>query len=172
MYGNQWDQSVDLARLLAVSMVFSVAISLCGSVLLSSGAVATIARVTVFTALQSVVFVAIGAWQGLSAVGIALIASAAVSAVIWLRATAAHIGLTLSALQHTLRRSAAVALVAGIGPTIALWIYGPYPEVFVMPLLLGGAGGLAGFLLDVMVFRHPLCDEFTAIWVKLKNRPA
>ena len=60
--------------------------------------------------------------------------------------------------------------MAGIGPALALWIYGPYPEVFVMPLVLGGAGGLAGFLLGVMVFQHPLCEEFTAIWAKLKNR--
>lgn len=168
LYGNQWDQSVDLARLLAVAMVCSVPASLCQTALLSAGAVTTIARVTVFSALQSVVFVVLGASQGLVALGLAMIASAAVSAALWLRATSKHIGLPLRGLLRTLRQSALVALLSAVGPALALWIYGPYPEVLVMPLVLGGAGGLAGFVVGVMVFQHPLQEEIMAIWSKIK----
>lgn len=170
MYGHQWDQSVDLARVLAVAIAISVPASLCQTALLSSGAVTVIARVTVFSALQSLAFVALGAWQGLMALGVALIASAAVSAVIWLRATCKHIGLPLFRLLPTLRLSAAVALLAAIGPALALWVYGPYPESFVMPLALGGVGGLVGFVVGVMVFNHPLQEEIMAIWSTIKLR--
>lgn len=172
MYGNQWDQSVDLARLLAVAIAFGVPTALCGTALLSSGAVAVIARSTVFSALQNVMFVALGASQGLVALGFAMIASAAVSAAIWLRATSRHIGLPLLGLLRTLRQSAAVALLAAIGPALALWLYGPYPEVFVMPLVLGGAGGLAGFVVGIMVLQHPLQEEIIMIWSKITRQTA
>src|SRR5450830_1240505 len=86
LYGNQWDQSVDLARLLAVDIALGVPASLCQTALLSSGAVVTISRLTVLNALQGVVFVAFGAWQGLMTLGFLMIASTAVGAVIWLRA--------------------------------------------------------------------------------------
>lgn len=167
LYGNQWDQSVDLARLLAAAMAFSVPAALCETALLSSGAVTTIARVAVFSAIQSVAFVALGASQGLVALGIAMIAAAAVSAAIWLRATGRHIGLPLRGLLPTLRKSAVVALMAAIGPAVALVLYGPYPEVLLWPLLIGGLGGLAGFVFAVMLFKHPLRDEILSIWTKL-----
>ena len=172
LYGNQWDQSVDLARLLAVAMLFSVPASLCETALLSSGAVATIARVTILSALQSVVFVAVGASQGLVALGFSVMASAAVSAVIWLRATSRHIDLPLLGLMRTLRQSALVALLAAVGPALALWIYGPYPEVIAMPLVLGGVGSLAGFVVGVMIFQHPLQEEIVAIWSKIRRQIA
>lgn len=172
LYGHQWDQSVDLARLLAVAMVFSVPASLCQTALLSSSAVTTIARVTVFSAVQSVAFVALGASQGLMTLGLAMIASEAVSAALWLRATSRHIGLPLLGLLRTLRKSALVALLSVIGPALALWIYGPYPAGFVKPLVLGGAGGLAGFVAGVMVFQHPLQEEIMAIWSKIKPQAA
>ncbi|MHB1248876.1 MAG: hypothetical protein ACYCZL_05695, partial [Polaromonas sp.] len=169
LYGNQWDQSVDLARLLAVAMAFSVPAALCEIALLSSGAVTTIARVAVFSAIQSVAFVALGASQGLAALGFAMIAAAAVTAVLWLRATSRHIGLPLRGLLTTLRKSAAVALIAGVGPAVALVLYGPYPEVLLWPLLIGGLGGLAGFVFAVMLFKHPLRDELLSLWTRLKR---
>lgn len=170
LYGNQWDQSVDLARLLAVAMLFSVPAALCSTALLSSGAVTTIARVTVFSAIQSMAFVALGASLGLMALGFAMIASAAVSATLWLRATNRHIDLTLRGLLPTLRKSAVVALLAAIGPALVLWIYGPYPEGLVMPLVLGGAGGLAGFVGGIFLVEHPLRGEVTAVWAKIRRQ--
>jgi O-antigen/teichoic acid export membrane protein len=170
LYGNQWDQSVDLARLLAIAIAINVPVSLCGTALLSSGAVNTIARTTVLSSLQTVMFVAIGASQGLMALGFAMILSTAVTSVIWLRATSRHIGLAQVEFLRTLRQSALVALLATIAPALALWLYGPYPEVLLMPLMVGGAGGLAGFVGGVMIFQHPLKEEMMAICVKIKRQ--
>ncbi|WP_296443767.1 oligosaccharide flippase family protein [Rhodoferax sp. UBA5149] len=172
LYGNQWDQSVDLTRLLAVAMACSVPAALCEIALLSSGAVATIARVTILGMIQSVAFVAFGALQSLVVLGISMIAAAAVSAALWLRATSRHIDLPILGLLTTLRKSAAVALTAAIGPVLALWIYGPYPDRLVMPLAVGGVGGVAGFVVGVMVFQHPLQEELRTIWSKIKRQAA
>ena len=169
LYGNQWDQSVDLVRILAVAMAFSVPAALCQTALLSAGAVTAIARVTVFSAIQSVVFVALGASQGLMTIGLSMIASAALTAVLWLRATSRHIDLPLTHLLQSLRKSMLVALLAAIGPALSLWLYGPYPASFLMPLVLGGVGGMTGFVTGVMVFEHPLQDEIATVWAKIRN---
>lgn len=172
LYGTQWDQAVDLARLLAVAMIFSVPAALCSVALLSAGAANLIVRATIYSSLQSILFVAIGASQGLLALGFAMILSAALSAAIWLRAATRHIGLPFRELVLALRPSAAVALLAAIGPAIALWLYGPYPDHFVMPLALGGVVGFGGFLAGIIIFDHPLRVEVTAVWSKIRrNKP-
>lgn len=167
LYGDQWGQSVDLARLLAIAIAINVPVALCSTALLSAGAVNIIARATVLGALQSIIFVAIGASQGLLALGFAAIVASAVASVIWLRSTARHIGMPLRALLRPLSQSGLVALTAALGPALALWLYGPYPANVIMPLALGGAGGLTGFVAGIIVFKHPLQNELTPLWLKV-----
>lgn len=172
MYGNQWDQSVDPARLLSVAIALNVPAALCGSALLSSGAIAVIARATFFCAIQNVALVALGASQGLMGLCFSMIVSAAFTAFFWLRALSRHIGLSIRELLQTLRRSALVALTAAIGPALAVWLYGPYPDAILMPLVIGGVGGFAGFLIGIFVFHHPLADEVKALWEKVQQLAA
>jgi O-antigen/teichoic acid export membrane protein len=169
LYGPQWDQAVDLTRVLSIAMIFTVPAVLCNAALLSSGAASAIARATIYSAAFTVVFVALGALQGLMETGIAMIASAVMTSGIWLRATSKHIGLPLSALIPALRQSALVATLAGVGPVMALWLYGPYPEHFAMPLALGGGVGLVGFVAGVMWVQHPLEDELMSVWSKIRR---
>jgi O-antigen/teichoic acid export membrane protein len=169
LYGPQWDQSVDSARLLAVAMMFSTPSALCTIALLSCGAATAVARATILNAIQTVVLVALGASQGLFVLCIALVVSAALTAAIWLRATTQHIGLPLGSLLTALRTSVAVAVSAAVGPVVALWIYGPYPAQYVLPLLTGGGIGAIGFVTGVMYFQHPLADEFLTVWSKIKH---
>ncbi len=169
MYGHQWDQSVDVARVLAVFIAVGAPAALCGTALLSSGAVSLIARVTLVVALQGLVLVAFGAWQGMMALGLALVASASVGTAIWLRVTCRSIGLPWRALAPALGKSAAVAAFASVGPLLAVGLYGPYPDAVVMPLLVGGGGGLMGFLGGVWLLQHPLADEITQMWSQVSR---
>ena len=41
-----------------------------------------------------------------------------------------------------------------------------------MPLVLGGVGGLAGFVVGVMIFQHPLQEEVVEIWSKIRRQIA
>lgn len=167
LYGSQWDASVDLARLLAVATAFSVPASLCRTALLSAGAVAAIARVVVIISLVSVVSLVLGAFQGLLGIGLATIAATAFGAFIWMRATATLLRVPLAELLRTLGCSAAVALMSGVGPVLALCIYGPYPTALAMPLVLGGASSVAGFLAGIFIFKHPLKEEILAMRTKM-----
>lgn len=110
------------------SRIFSVPVILCRTMLLSSGAVTEIVRVTVFIALQTVVLAAIGASHGLMALGLSMIVVAVVRTILWLRATSAHLGVPMLGILRTFRLSAAVAVVSAIGPIVALVVFGPYPS--------------------------------------------
>jgi O-antigen/teichoic acid export membrane protein len=159
LYGTQWDQSVDLARLLAIAAAFSVPAALCQAVLLSSGGVTVIAKVTVIGAIQTILLVAMGATLGLNAVGMALIVSALVNSLLWQRATARHVGLPARVLTGSMRQSALVAALSGLGPLLSLWVYGPYTDLLLMPLLVGAGGCAVGFVVGVELFKHPLTEE-------------
>ncbi len=169
LYGNQWNDAVDLTRLLAAAMIFNVAVTLCRVALLSSGEVTEIVRLTVLVALQSVALAAIGASLGLMALGVTTVIAAALRAALWLRATSTHLGVPLPGLLRTFGLSAMVALVSAVGPLVALFSFGPYPESFLCPLLIGGFGGVAGFVFAVVFFRHPLRIEILSFWTKLNG---
>ncbi len=169
LYGYQWDQSVDLARLLAVATAFGVPASLCATALLSAGAVSTITRTTVITALVSLVLVVLGASQGLLILGAIMILAACVNSAIWLRAVSQNIGLPLSAFFKMMGKSMAVACFAGAGPLMALVAYGAYPEERVAPIAIGVLCGLAGFLIGLRIFNHPLQEEVMTVWGKVKS---
>lgn len=169
LYGDQWDQAVDLARLLAVAMGFTVTASLCQAALLSSGDVTTIARVTIFSSIQSVVLVAIGASLGLMPLGIASIVSAAISAGLWLNATAKHLSTPLPDMLISFWKSMQVALLSAVGPGIAFWLFGAYPNDVAIPLGLGFVIALAGFLIGIVVFNHPIKEELIEVWAKVRE---
>jgi O-antigen/teichoic acid export membrane protein len=168
LYGAQWDASVDLARLLALAMAFTVPATLCQAALLACGAVSKVTRLTIVNACQTMVFVALGATQGMVAVGLAMVVASAVAALYSLRVTALQLGLPLRDLLRALRLSMQVALLAAVGPALALAWFGLYTDERVLPLLLGGTGSLAGLVLGVMLFKHPLQDELQAIGAKLQ----
>jgi len=172
LYGDQWDQSVDLVRLLAVAMVFSVPAALCHIALLAAGAVSTITRVTLFGAIQSIVFVVIGASQDILVLGIAIILASSVNMILWMKATFRHIHLPLHKFLATLRKSALVASIAAIAPIFIFWLYGPYPDELFMPLFVGGVGCLMGFLISIFFFQHPLQIEIKLILSKIKEQIA
>ena len=65
--------------------------------------------------------------------------------------------------------SAQVGLLSAIGPVLALALYGPYPESYAMPLLIGSAGSLCGFLAGVVLFKHPLQEELLSVWTRIRR---
>ncbi len=170
LYGDQWDEAVDLTRLLAVAMAFTVPSSLCLAALLSVGEVTTIARVTVISTIQSVFFIAVGASLGLLWLGVFVIVSAAISSTLWLQVTSKTISITFREMLGSFQISIGVALLSAIGPgAVYLW-YGAYPEDIAIPVLSGAASGAIGFICGISLFKHPIKVELMMFLSKLKSR--
>jgi O-antigen/teichoic acid export membrane protein len=169
LYGAQWDEAVDLTRLLAISMAIGLPNSLCSLLLTASGHIQTVVKVTVLYATQYVIAVVIGAHYGLTSLGFALIFASAVNLSIWLWFTQRRIGFSWRAIGDTLARSATVALAACVCPALVFAWFGPHPTEIFAPLAWAIPGSIACFIAAIVLCRHPLKQELSAVWLKVRN---
>ncbi|MBC7392715.1 MAG: lipopolysaccharide biosynthesis protein, partial [Variovorax sp.] len=84
LYGDQWDGSVPLARLIAAAMAIGLPAAFCSTALMASGAMSSLVRITLLSMFQYALLLAIGAALGLAELGWAIVLAALVSAGIWL----------------------------------------------------------------------------------------
>jgi len=169
MYGHQWDDAVDLTRLIAFSLACALPAALCQPALMAKGSVTRMLRVNVQTTALTVALIAIGACFSLMAMGLCVALAAALRSWLWLAAAHKEVDFTWSALLSQSLSSATVAAASAIGPLCALWVYGPYPAESWQPLLLGVPTAFAGFLLSIILCKHPLLDEIKPMWAKIRK---
>lgn len=172
LYGVQWDGSVTLARLLAAAFMMAMPAALCSVVLVASGHIKVVVRATLIFASQYVLWVFLGATEGLVTVGYGLIVAQTVGALVWLRCTQPRIGFTWSQLRDVLGRSAAVATAASVCPVIAFFVFGAHTEKILAPLLVGIPGSIAMFLAAVFLVNHPIKEEALRIWSRFRKTSA
>lgn len=172
LYGGQWHEAVDATRLLAVAMAFLVPASLCPTAMMSAGAARQLGQATLASALQSVVWAAVGASYGLTGLASAMIMSALFSSLIWVFISSRKLNFTVWTMCRSLWKSMAVALASAIGPFAALMLFGRSPEALAMPLAVGTIGALLGFLLGIFAVSHPLKEEILSVWDRLSIRTA
>jgi O-antigen/teichoic acid export membrane protein len=159
LFGPQWIGAVDLARLLAVAMVFAVPVALCFAALVAAGAVNKLFRATAASTGVILGLVGLGAGLGLLYVGCANVIGAAFDAALFLWVTQRAVGFRWTSLRAALLRSGFVAFGAALGPGAALLVFGTRPEQLVAPLALGLIGAAVGFVAAVLLVRHPIRQE-------------
>jgi hypothetical protein len=130
------------------------------------GSVDRMLRITTYTTLLTVALVAIGSYFGLMAMGWCVVLAAALRSWVWLVATRKEVDFTWSALLSLSLGSAAVAGASAIGPFCAFVVYGPYPTEIWQPLVMGVPTAMAGFVLAIVLLKHPLLDELKPLWAK------
>lgn len=167
LYGDQWDQSVDLARLLAFAMALASPVPLCNTALLAGGAATKTLKSTLVTVALTVPFVAAGALFGLPYLGVALVVSAAISVTVWLSSAHTVVKFDWNTLGAELGKSMIVAIAAGIAPACAFWAWGANPAQLWMPLATGAVGSGIGFFASVYAVSHPLKTELNRMTATL-----
>jgi O-antigen/teichoic acid export membrane protein len=168
LYGDQWDQSVDPARLLAGALAFAALVPLCSAALVGVGAATQMLKATLVTGMSTVTVAAAGASWGLLPLGALLLVDAVFAAFVWLVITRPVVGFEWRELLPVLRASGVVAALSAVAPAAVLLVFGPYPHQSVLPVLLGVIGGTMGFLVGVRVTRHPLGEELQRLWPGFK----
>ncbi|NML15632.1 oligosaccharide flippase family protein [Azohydromonas caseinilytica] len=164
LYGAQWTTSAPLVSWLSAALAVSAPVALCLAALTGLGAAAQVLRAGMLSAAAAMLLALAGAYLGLQAVAVTALLSAALGTAWWLRSARQVVGFAWKELAAVLRRSAAVALAASIGPLLAVLVYGWAPEHTWTVLLLGGAGAAAGFLAGIAQFGHPLFDELRRLF--------
>ncbi|MBV8502233.1 MAG: oligosaccharide flippase family protein [Paucibacter sp.] len=170
LYGDQWDRAVNVTRLLAVSSLFSVPATLCHIALMASGGVGKMARIAVANTITTVACASVGAWFSLEAAATGLILSSFLNSARQLRVTTAHIEVTMGQLFRSLSSSLSVALIAALGPLIAILLFGVSPKSALPSLVVGCGGAVLGFLLAIRLLRHPFQQEIDRVWARLRRR--
>ena len=168
MYGDQWGGAVDLTRLIALSSACSLPSALCHPALMARGSVTRMLVATTYTTLLTVVLMAIGAYFGLMVMGWLVVLAAALRSGVWLVTTHKEVDFPWSALLAQSLGSAAVAGASALGPLCAFMVYGPYPTKIWQPLLMGVPTAMVGFVLAIVLLKHPLLDELKPMWAKIR----
>jgi len=167
LFGQQWIDAIDLARVLAAGMAFGVPVTLCFAALVAAGAVTRILKATAASTVVILALAVPGAWFGLVYMGWANVLASAFAAVLFMRITQEEIGFQWTDLRASLLRSALVALGAALAPAAVFVAFGARPEEIVVPLAMGTVGSVAGFLGAVFLCRHPIREELMLLWGKV-----
>lgn len=167
LYGDQWDNAIDLTRLVAGALAVGMPASMCLAALMALGAATQVLRATAVTSVFTVALLVVGANTSLTAMGLCFVVAAGIRSWLLLRVTHKEVGFQWSQLLGELGESAVIACASGLAPAAAFFLYGPHPENIWLPLAVGVPGAAIGFLAAVVLFKHPLLDELQAIRTKL-----
>jgi len=118
----------------------------------------------------TVALAAAGASFGLSILAWAMTGTAVISALIWIRTVQAVVKFQWRDLLSVMSRSAVVSAFSVLGPLVVFIYLGAEPQNSFVALVLGGVGCAVGFLVGVIVFRHPLKEELVPLWVRFRSR--
>lgn len=170
LYGGQWDDSVDVTRLLALGMFLFSPVNLCSAALMSTGRVDLVLKLTLAHLGATLTAVGFGAPWGLLSVAALLAPVSGVVALCWIAAAQRVVGFAWRELGRVLARGVFVGACSGVVPLLAVLIWGLRPESAWPSLLVGGSGALVGFLVAVNASRHPIKAELERAVARLRAR--
>lgn len=170
LYGNQWDDSVALMRILALATSLALPATLCSPALIATGRVGTILRTTITVAPIQVTLVGLGACFSLETAGWGFALAQLICLPIWMQISRRELGMQLPALAQALMRSAGVAAVSNLAPLSAVMIFGVKPESNLMAILYSLPIGLLLFVLGAAWLNHPIYKEFARLGHALSLR--
>ena len=159
LYGDQWKESVDLARLLCLGMDCMLLTALSPALLIAVGKRWVALQLNLVNLVVQAAFCLVGALTSLEALGWAIVAASVLLSLIWLHVTQRIVGFRRRALLGALARSFLVAAAALVGPLLTVAYFGLRPDNVLPPLILSGLGLAAGFLTAAWRLRHPVWTE-------------
>jgi O-antigen/teichoic acid export membrane protein len=170
LYGAQWDASVNLTRILAAGYLFATPVGLATAALMAAGQATRLFTATAIATAVTILLAALGANAGLTLLAWAMTAAAAVSTGLWLYMAQVTVNFRWLDLVKALSGSAMVAAVSAIAPLAVFVLWGPTPTNSLIALILGGVGSAAGFVVGVIVVRHPMKEELAPMWAKFSSK--
>ncbi|MFN0160334.1 MAG: oligosaccharide flippase family protein [Burkholderiales bacterium] len=160
LFGSQWGDAADAARILAVGGGFTIVAAMTGSALVASGAAGTMLRASLASAAETLILLGIAAGHSLILTCAAVTLSTAIGALIWIESARRVVGFGWPDLLRSLRPSALLTAAAGVGPALATVLFGAQPERPMLAIGVGLTGALLGFVLALRSSGHPLHREW------------
>jgi O-antigen/teichoic acid export membrane protein len=160
LYGAQWDSAAEVARVLCLATICALPVTLSPPLLIATGRHWLVVALQAGNAGLQIVLGAIGASLGLWALGLSILATSALTTLLWVWFTHASLRMPFAGFLRSQAASFLVAAAATVVPalTLAFW---PLESAgaAIAQLVLGGLGGAAGFVLAARALRHPIWSE-------------
>jgi O-antigen/teichoic acid export membrane protein len=168
LYGDQWDASVPIVRLLCLAGAIASIALFAAQVMVASGQVRNSTYCNLIAQPFRVAAVVFGSTYGLMAIALGLVVSEVVTLAVvsWFLHRTIAVG-PLRQLQAC-ARSAVVTACAAIGPALVL-LYWPAASAHPsLPLGIGIAGAAIGWLGSMQLVNHPLGTHIFALLTPLQ----
>lgn len=159
LYGTQWDDSVDLTRILCLSVSLMLPSMICSQPMVAVGAVRKAFRIHFVHLVAQAAGAAIGAGLGLNALGWSLAAASLLMSAIWLRSVQTVVPFAWADLRAAVGKSLLVACATMAAPLAAMLYTGFRPDNIVIPVAIATPLGALGFLLAARACKHPIWHE-------------
>lgn len=170
LYGDQWDASVPLVRLIALAMAIGLPSAFCATTLLASGSMDALMRLTTWTVLQYSALLAIGALFGTMQLGWAIVVAATISTLVWLAATPAMREVPKPAFAKLLLKGLVLAAASVAGSAMSYAWHGDSGTIHLLQLATGIACAALVFVATAFAVSHPLADELRGLLQMLQAR--
>ncbi len=159
LFGNQWDAAVPLMRWLCGAAMIGTLIYQCNVFLVALGRVGTVTRVEVEYQLARIGITIAAAFYSLVAVAAAQVLVYVIATVLYYRRMQDYDALAVRKCAKALFPSAVVTLGTCIAPLAVVLTPGFVDRHMLVAFVVAFIGGCAGWLLAIVLMRHPLQDE-------------
>jgi O-antigen/teichoic acid export membrane protein/peptidoglycan/xylan/chitin deacetylase (PgdA/CDA1 family) len=170
LYGDGWDASVPMARLLCVASALSVLTLFAPQAMIACGGVRSSTLCNLMVQPVRVLAVLVSARFGAVAVAGAIVVAEALALVMNSVFLYRVVGVHPGTLFRACTRSALITAATLIGPLMVQATWGDAPTSSWPPLLVGIAGAAAGWLGAMWLSGHPLSAHvFPLIGIKMRS---
>lgn len=167
LFGNQWDAAVPLMQWLCGAALIGTLMYQCNGFLVALGRVGTVTRVEIEYQLARIGITIAAAFYSLEAVAAVQVVVYVIAVTLYYRELNVYAALSVRKCAKAVIPSAVVTLATCIGPAVVVF----WPEFIARHLVpafvVAFVGGGAGWLLGLVIVRHPLLREIQRVIARL-----
>jgi O-antigen/teichoic acid export membrane protein len=159
LFGAQWQPAVPIAQILVIAVAPATVSKYSVSILLGCGASSDVVKIASIVQPLRLILVLIFARFGLEAVGYALIITEMVSVLIIIRKTCKVVNVNKKHLARELTKSLFVTIITAAFSYIGFVNVIEMQTSNIVILITTGLAALLGWMLSIIIVRHPILDE-------------
>ena len=169
LFGDQWDESVPLARILAAGGAVGALWALANQVLTATGHVNRVFRAECAIQACRIGLIVVAAFHSLAAVALAQVASYLIGFFVFQRYLSGGLGIGAFDVLAAAARSVVAAAAALAIPVVVVLVWGLRPDNAFLSVTVAGVGLAAGWLAGLAVSGHPMLAEIRAVAFRRRN---
>ena len=168
LYGDNWDVSVPVVRILCLAGAISTLATFAGEVMIAYGHIVKVTQMQLLTQPVKIVVVLAAGLLGLNEVAFAMVVAECFALALTSRYLYVTTGVGFAGVLAASLKSTVLTVASCIAPALVVLAWAD--QYMLLQLLVGGAGALGGWLVAVLVTGHPVKQHLEQ--AMLRFRPA